>query len=62
MRLQLRDAAHTDSLAGFLRSVGQEPVVAAPDALEIDLDPAELNVYVRVWQVLNPDADVTMRA
>lgn len=62
MRLLLRDAVHTDSLAAFLRSVGQEPVVAAADELEVDVDPAELDVYVRVWQVLHPDAEVTMRA
>ena len=62
MRLLLRDAAHTDSLAGFLRSVGQEPVVVAPDEIAVDVDPAELDVYLRVWQVLHPDADVTVQA
>jgi hypothetical protein len=62
MRLLLRDAAHTDSLAAFLRSVGQQPAVLAPDELEVDVDPAELDVYLRVWQVLHPDADVTMQA
>jgi len=62
MRLLLRDAAHTDDLAAFLRSVGQHPVVAAPDALEVDLDPAELDVYLRVFQVLHPDAEVTVQA
>lgn len=62
MRLVLRDAAHTDSLAAFLRSVGQRPVVAAPDELEVDVGAAELDIYVRVWQVLHPDAEVTVRA
>lgn len=60
MRLLLRDAAHTDSLAAFLRTVGQDPVVAAPDEIEVDVDPTELEVYLRVWQVLHPDADVTI--
>ena len=62
MRLLLRDAADTDSLAAFLRTVGQRPVVTAPDALEVDVDPVELDVYLRVWQVLHPDAEVTVQA
>jgi hypothetical protein len=62
MRLLLQDAAHTDSLAAFLRTVGQEPVVAAPAELEVEVDPAELDVYLRVWRVLHPDAEVTVQA
>jgi hypothetical protein len=62
MRLLLRDAAHVDSLSAFLRSVGQQPVAAGPDALEVDVDPAELDVYLRVWQVLHPDAELTVQA
>lgn len=62
MRLLLRDAAHTDSLAAFLRSVGQRPVVTASDELEVDVDAAELDIYVRVWQVLHPEAEVTTQA
>jgi hypothetical protein len=62
MRLLLRDAAYTERLAAFLRSVGQRPVVAAPGALDVEIDPAELEVYLRVWQVLHPDADVTVQA
>jgi hypothetical protein len=62
MRLLLRDAAYTERLAAFLRSVGQLPVVAAPDLLEVEVDPAELDIYLRVWQVLHPDAEVTVQA
>jgi hypothetical protein len=62
MRLLLRDAAYTERLAAFLRSVGQQPVVTAPHTLELELDPAELDVYLRVWQVLHPDAEVTVQA
>lgn len=58
MRLHLRDPAYTDRLAAFLRSVGQQPLVCAPDDVEIDAEPAELEVYLRVWRVLYPDADV----
>ena len=62
MRLLLRDAAYTERLAAFLRSVGQQPVVAAPDTLDVEVDPAELDVYLRVWQVLYPDAELTVQA
>jgi hypothetical protein len=63
MRLQLSDPAYTDRLASFLRSLGQQPLVTGPDHLE--LDPAEreearveLEIYLRVWRVLYPDAKV----
>jgi hypothetical protein len=62
MRLLLRDASYTERLGAFLRSVGQVPVAAGPDALEVEVDPAELEVYLRVWQVLYPDAEVTVQA
>jgi hypothetical protein len=58
----VRDVAHIESLAAFLRSVGQSPVVTASDTLELEVDPAELDVYLRVWQVLQPDAEVTVQA
>ncbi len=61
MRLLLRDATDTERLAAFLRSVGQQPVVVASDTLDVDVDPAELDVYLRVWQVLHPDAEVTVQ-
>ena len=63
MRLLLRDAAYTERLAAFLRSVGQEPTVAAPDTVELaDVEAAELDVYLGVWKVLHPDAEVTVQA
>lgn len=62
MRLRLRDAAYTERLAAFLRSVGQQPSVSAPDTLDVEVDPIELDVYLRVWQVLHPDAEVTVQA
>lgn len=63
MRLHLRDAAHTERLAAFLRSVGQQPVVAGPHTLELaHAERAEIDVYLRVWQVLHPDAEVTVQA
>lgn len=65
MQLFLRDPAYTDRLAAFLTSVGRPAVVAAPDRVELDEsadDPhgLELELYLRVWRVLYPDADVEL--
>ncbi len=65
MQLFLRDPLYTDRLAAFLTSVGRRAVVGAPDRVDVD-DPAEdsqhleleLELYLRVWSVLYPDADV----
>jgi hypothetical protein len=63
MRLLLHDSAYTDRLAAFLRSVGQRPVPAGPLALEVaDTEPAEIEVYLRVWRVLYPEAGVRLQA
>jgi hypothetical protein len=63
MQLHLSDPAYTDRLASFLRSLGQRPMVTGPNNLE--LEPAvddearvELEIYLRVWRVLYPDANV----
>jgi hypothetical protein len=62
MQLLLHDSAYTDRLAAFLRSVGQQPVVAGPGSVEIGAaaDAAEVEVYIRVWKVLYPDAEVSL--
>ena len=67
MQLFLRDPEYTDRLAAFLTSVGRRAVVAAAD--RIDLDDGgddslglELEMYLRVWRVLYPDADVELAA
>ena len=67
MQLFLRDPSYTDRLAAFLTSVGRPAVVSAPDRVDIDeaaddsqhLD-LELELYLRVWRVLYPDADVDL--
>ena len=65
MQLFLRDPSYTDRLAAFLTSVGRRAVVGAPDRVDID-DPVdgaqqfELELYLRVWSVLYPDADVEL--
>jgi hypothetical protein len=63
MQLQVHDPAYTDRLAAFLRSVGQRPIVSGPDAVDVEgAEAAELEVYLRVWLVLYPDADVKLVA
>ena len=65
MQLFLRDPSYTDRLAAFLTSVGRRAVVGAPDRVDID-DPVdgaqqfELELYLRVWSVLYPDADLEL--
>ena len=63
MQLFLRDPSYTDRLAAFLTSVGRRAVVGAPDRVDIDetaddSQHLELELYLRVWSVLYPDADV----
>jgi len=63
MQLCLSDPGYTDRLATFLTSLGQTVLVVAPGVLEVDLPPGlsarhELEIYLRVWKVLYPDASV----
>lgn len=63
MQLLLHDPSYTDRLAAFLRSVGQRPIVSGPKAVDVgETAEAELEVYLRVWQVLYPDAEVRLVA
>jgi fructoselysine-6-P-deglycase FrlB-like protein len=63
MQLRLSDPSYTDRLANFLRSLGQTVYVAGRAQLELDLPQTnsarvELSIYLRVWTVLYPDAEV----
>ncbi|HEY1563145.1 MAG TPA: hypothetical protein VGF72_00490 [Gaiellaceae bacterium] len=63
MQLFVRDPSYTDRLASFLTSVGRRAVVGAPDRVDLEEsaeDPQrlELELYLRVWRVLYPDAAV----
>ena len=63
MNLRLSDPAYTERLAAFLRSLGHSPIIAGPDQVELDLGEgetarAELEIYLRVWRVLYPEAAV----
>ena len=67
MHLLLRDPSYTDRLAAFLTSVGRRAVVGAPDRIDLvetseDAEHLELELYLRVWSVLYPDADVELAA
>jgi hypothetical protein len=67
MQLFLRDPSYTDRLAAFLTSVGRHAVVTAPDRVDIDehdddLQGLEVEMYLRVWAVIHPDADVELAA
>jgi hypothetical protein len=49
----------------FLTSVGQQAVVGAPDRVDLDESDedskhVELELYLRVWRVLHPDAEVEL--
>jgi hypothetical protein len=58
----LCDQAYLDRLAAFLRSVGLHPRsgAGAGNRLEVEADSGELEVYLRVWHVMNPDAEVLL--
>jgi hypothetical protein len=63
--LQLSDPAATERLAAFLRSLGQTATVTAPGRVELDVPDddaahAEVEIYLRVWRVLNPADEVML--
>jgi hypothetical protein len=64
MQLLLRDPTYTEQLAAFLVSVGQRPVVAGANRLELEgggeSTQLELELYLHVWRVLHPEADVEL--
>ena len=58
MQLRLSDPSYADRLALFLRSLGQTVLDSGPTQLEADTPRSELEIYLRVWAVLYPDAEV----
>ncbi len=65
MELRLSDPSYTDRLATFLRSLGQTVIDAGPGQLEVAFTEtpsslSELSIYLRVWNVLYPDAEVQL--
>ena len=62
MTLRLSDPAYTARLAAFFDDLGLGPTRAAGDAVELgrEIPREELEVYLRVWSVLEPLATVTV--
>jgi hypothetical protein len=60
MQLRLSDPSYTDRLARFLRSLGQAVLADGPTQLRVETPGAELEIYLRVWRVLYPDAEVQL--
>ena len=63
MHLRLSDPDYTDRLAEFLTSLGQTVHVAAAGELEVDDEVrSEMEIYLKVWHVLYPEAAVSIVA
>jgi hypothetical protein len=62
MQLRLSDPSYTDRLAHFLRSLGQTVLDDGPTQLVVETPRSELEIYLRVWGVLYPDAEVHVGA
>jgi hypothetical protein len=58
MQLRLSDPSYADRLAHFLRSLGQTVLADGPMQLRVETPRPELEIYLRVWRVLYPDAEV----
>lgn len=63
MKLRLSDPAYSDRLAAFLTDLGH-PAAAVDGGvrLERELPEDELDVYLRVWSVLEPGVTVNVDA
>jgi mannose-6-phosphate isomerase-like protein (cupin superfamily) len=64
LQLRVGDPAYADRLAAFFGSVGHRAEVVAPGVVELTrkLAAGELEVYMRVWNVLEPGAPVALAA
>ena len=69
MQLRLGDTIYTERLASFLESLGQATIVSGPNEIELlapdtgkagDMARREITIYLRVWSVLYPDAEVSL--
>ncbi len=58
LQLRVNDQAYTDRLVSFLGSLGHPAFVAGPTSIELEneIDETELVIYLRVWNVLYPEA------
>lgn len=67
MHIVVRDPMYTERLVSFLASLGRYPVAAASDRVEIDAETddasrLELEIYLGIWRVLYPDAELELSA
>jgi hypothetical protein len=67
MDLRISDPEYTERLASFLLSLGQKAAVAGPDTVELIPEErasaqVEMAIYLRVWNVLYPDAHVSVES
>ena len=60
MQLRLSDPSYAERLAHFLRSLGQTVLDDGPTQLVVETSRSELEIYLRVWNVLYPDAEVQL--
>jgi len=69
MQLRLGDTIYTERLASFLESLGQATIVSGPNEIELlapdtgkagEMTRREIAIYLRVWSVLYPDAEVSL--
>ncbi len=69
MRLRLGDQIYTERLASFLESLNQATIISGPNEIELlapdsgkagEMAQREVAIYLRVWRVLYPDAEVSL--
>jgi hypothetical protein len=67
MDIRLADPIYTDRLASFLESLGQTAIPCGPGQIDVivsEQEPErevalrEMEIYLRVWRVLYPDAEI----
>jgi hypothetical protein len=67
MDIRITEPIYTDRLASFLERLGQTAIQCGPGQIDLilpDGEPeraaalTEVEIYLRVWQVLYPDAEI----
>jgi hypothetical protein len=67
MEIRIAEPVYTDRLASFLESLGQTAITCGPGQIDLivaDTEPertsalSEIEIYLRVWRVLYPDAEI----
>jgi hypothetical protein len=67
MDIRITEPIYTDRLASFLESLGQTAIQCGPGQIDLivpESEPersvalSEIQIYLRVWRVLYPDAEI----